>query len=201
MTHRMRRTIEYRLAACVAAACFAAVLGAQAPAAQTPAAQAPAAQTPAAQAPNWQTYTYSADGFSASFPSNPELQKKNIPTDAGTFELRSYIGEDGEVAVFVGVTDYGAQIQGKDPNTLLQGAKNGAMESASAHLLREKPITLGVYQGLEFEAESDAAHFYARIYLVGTSLYQTLVVSPLGTPYPDTVRFLDSFQLIARTAQ
>jgi hypothetical protein len=36
---------------------------------------------------------------------------------------------------------------------------------------------------------------------VGTTLYQTLVVSPLASPYADTKRFLDSFQLIARTAK
>ena len=31
-------------------------------------------------------YEYPNDGFRASFPSKPELQKQNVPTDAGTFE-------------------------------------------------------------------------------------------------------------------
>jgi hypothetical protein len=31
-------------------------------------------------------------------------------------------------------------------------------------------------------------------------LYQTMVVTPLGKPYPDTARFLDSFQLLGRGA-
>jgi hypothetical protein len=103
--------------------------------------------------------------------------------------------------MFVGVCDYGNATAGKDPDTLLQGAKNGALQNSNSHLTRETKITLGIYHGLEFEAESDAAHFYARIYMEGSTLYQTLVVYPLGSPYPDTVRFLDSFQLIARTAQ
>jgi hypothetical protein len=41
-------------------------------------------------------------------------------------------------------------------------------------------------------------HFYARIYLVGDTLYQTLVASPFGSNYADKARFLDSFELIPR---
>jgi hypothetical protein len=82
---------------------------------------------------------------------------------------------------------------------VLQGAKSGALENTNAHLLSEKAITLGIYPGVEFEAENDTMHFSARIYLVGTTLYQTLIASPLGKPYAGTTRFLDSFQLIART--
>ncbi len=157
------------------------------------------AQTASAQAPKWQTYSYSADGFSASFPAQPEEQKQNVAAAGGTFELRSYIGTEGEVAMFVGVTDYGNATAGKDPDTMLQGAKNGALQNVSAHLFSETKTTLGIYHGLEFEAESDAAHLYFRIYIVGSTLFQTLVVVPLGKPYADTARFLDSFQLIART--
>jgi hypothetical protein len=153
-----------------------------------------------AQAPVWRSYSYPADGFSASFPSAPDVQKRNVSTDAGPFELRSYVVQDGDVAMFVGVCDYGAQAAGKDPDVLLRGAKDGALKNSSSHLVSEKKITIGIYDGLEFEAETDQAHFTARVYMVGTTLYQTLVVSNLGKPYADTMRFLDSFQLIARTS-
>jgi len=158
------------------------------------------AQTPAAPTSEWKTYSYPSDGFSASYPSAPDLQKRNIPTDAGSFELRSYIGRVDPVALFIGVCDYGSQAAGKDPDTMLQGAKNGALQNSNSHLVSEKKITLGIYHGVEFEAESDAAHFSARIYMVGSTLYQTLVVAQLGKPYPDTARFLDSFQIIPRAA-
>ena len=39
---------------------------------------------------------------------------------------------------------------------------------------------------------------YARVYGMGTIVYQTPVVTPLGKPSDDTLCFLDSFQLIAR---
>jgi hypothetical protein len=183
MMHAMRRAMKSGLA-CAGLMSLAAV---------------PIAQPAAGQTPNWQTYSYSTDGFSASFPAQPEAQKKNVNTDAGTFELRSYIGMDGEVALFVGVCDYGNATAGKNPDDLLQGAKNGALQNASAHLLSETKTTLGIYHGLTLEAESDQAHFSLRIYMVGSTLYQTLVVVPLGKPYADTARFLDSFQLIAHT--
>jgi hypothetical protein len=195
------RNIGRRLAICVALLSFATALNAQA--APVSGAQAATAQSP--QPPTWKSYSYSVDGFSASYPSVPDLQKKDVPTDAGTFQLRSYIGTDGEVAMFVGICDYGSKTNGQNPDDLLQGAKNGAMQNANAHLLSETKITFGIYHGLTFEMESDQtqkdpAHFSGRIYMVGSTLYQTLVVAPLGKPYADTARFLDSFQLIPRTA-
>jgi len=158
-----------------------------------------ATQTHAAPAPDWKTYSYSADGFSASFAFEPEQQKKNVATDSGTFELRAYISQDGESAMFIGVCDYGSAIADRTPDQVLDGAQQGAIDNVSGHLVSGKKITLSVYQGREFEADNSTMHFTARIYLVGTTLYQTLIASPLGKPYASTPRFLDSFQLIART--
>jgi hypothetical protein len=180
MTNLMPRIMQCRTTVCVAVLCFAAAVG--------------------AQTTEWKSYSYPADGFQASYPSAPEVTKRDVPTDAGSFELRSYIAQVAPVALFIGVCDYGSTAAGKDPQTLLQGAKNGALTNSNSHLLSEKKITLGVYPGVEFEAESDAAHFTARIYMVSSTLYQTLVVAPLGKPYDNTSRFLDSFQLIARTS-
>jgi hypothetical protein len=185
MIDRMHRNFKLRFAASAAALCFAIAIG------------APAQDT---SAQDWKTYSYPADGFSASFPSMPEMQKRDVPTAAGSFELRSYIVAPSDSAIFVGVCDYGAATAGKDPDTELQGAKNGALTNSKSHLVSENKITLGIYQGLEFESESDSAHFSARIYMVGTTLYQALVVSPLGKPYVGAARFLNSFQLIPRSA-
>ena len=180
MTNPMRRIVQCRTAVCLVLLGFAAAVS--------------------AQTPEWKPYSYPADGFQASFPSAPDVQKKDIPTDAGTFQLRSYIATDGAVAIFVGVCDYGASTNGKDPDVLLQGAKNGALQNSSSHLIGEKAIALGVYPGLEFQAVSDSAQYTARIYMVGNILYEILVVAPLDKSFADATRFLDSFQLIAKTA-
>lgn len=200
MTINMRRVRVCRFASWGVLLFFAGTLVAQTASVtpQTPLPtpiQAPD-QTPAA--PGWKPYSYPADGFTASFPTAPDVKKESLPTDAGSFELRSYIAQDGDVAMFVGVCDYGSKTTGKDPDTLLQGAKDGALENSKSKLVSEKKITFGIYPGLAYEAESGEAHFSARIYIVGGILYQTLVVFPLGKPYADATRFLDSFQLIPR---
>jgi hypothetical protein len=153
-----------------------------------------------AQAPEWKSYSYPADGFSASFPSEPGMQKKNVPTDKGSFELRAYLVEDGEAALFVGVCDYGSAISDRSSDQVLEGAQKGAIDNVGGHLISGRKITLGTYPGLAFEAENDTMHFSARIYIVGTTLYQSLTATPLAKPYANVTRFLDSFQLIARTA-
>jgi hypothetical protein len=164
-------------------------------------AQTPAAPAPAAPPAAWTTYTNSADGFSVSFPGDPELGKQNVPTDAGTFELRTYLATPGSAALYVGVCDYGAAVSGRDPQTVLTGAKNGAIGNVKAHITTEQQITLGTYPGVEFEAENDSMHFTARIYLVGTTLYEVLTAAPFTDRYADATRFMDSFQLIPRVAK
>jgi hypothetical protein len=158
------------------------------------------AATLGAQAQQWKTYNYPPDGFSTSFPGEPQFSKRDVPTEKGSFELRAYLAEDGQAALFVGVCDYGTAIADRTKDQVLDGAQQGAIDNVKAHLLRGKNITLGVYPGREFEAENDSMHFYARIYLVGSTLYQTLIASPIGTPYTSSTRFLDSFQLIPRVS-
>jgi len=162
------------------------------------AAQSQATSGSSAPPVEWATYTYSSDGFSVSFPAEPQIQKQSVPTDAGGFELRTYLATSGSAALYVGVCNYGSALAGRDPESVLNGAKNGAINNAKAHIITENKIALGVHSGIEFEAESDNMHFSARIYLVGTTLYQVLTAAPLTDRYADSTRFLDSFQLIPR---
>jgi len=192
---KKRRLIGHIAIALVTLGFAAALCAQQSSAPSTP---APAASVPA---PEWKTYSYADEGFSASFPSEPQFSKRDVPTEKGSFELRTYLVELDPVAVFVGICDYGSATAGRDPDNVLQGAESGALTNSNSHLISDRKMTLGIYHGIAFEAESDSAHFSARIYYVGSTLYQTLVVYPIGKPYDGTARFLDSFQLIARTAK
>jgi hypothetical protein len=155
----------------------------------------------ATASPEWKPYPYPSDGFSASFPAQPSMEKRNISTDAGQFELRSYVAEDSSAALIAAVCDYGATAAGKDPEILLDGAKKGAIDNLKAHMISEKKMSLGVNHGVQFEADNSTDHISARIYLAGTILYQTIVISPINGRYADTARFLDSFQLLDRPAK
>jgi hypothetical protein len=153
-----------------------------------------------AQVQQWKTYSYPADGFRAAFPAEPTMQKQDVSTAKGSFELRAYLVEDGQAAVFVGVCDYGSAISDRTPDQVLDGAQQGAIDNVKAHLVSGKKIMFGSYPGREFEAENDTLHFSARIYLVGSTLYQTLIATPLGKPYVSATTFLDSFQVIPRVS-
>lgn len=191
----MTSTMALRLQQCLAAGVFF-LLSGLALAAHT---QVTGGST--APPPEWKTYTYSSDGFSASFPSEPQMQKQSVPTDAGAFELRAYLATPGSAALYIGVCDYGSALAGQDQQTVLTGAKNGAIKNVKAHIVTESKVTLGTYPGVGFEAESDSMHFSVRIYLVGTTLYQVLTAAPLTDRYADSTRFMDSFQLIPRVAK
>ena len=160
----------------------------------------PAAASPTAMALDWKPYPYPADGFSASFPSQPKVQKQDILTDEGKFEMRTYDSDQGSAEFIAAVCDYGQTAQGKDPDTLIANAEKGAVNNLKAHLVSERSLPLGTNRGVEFEADSDTAHLRARIYLAGSILYQMIVASPLNARPDDTSRFLDSFQLLPTPA-
>jgi hypothetical protein len=161
----------------------------------------PRAAAPPPPAPDWKPYPYPADGFTASFPSAPEVEKQNVPTAAGTFEMRTYTAESNSSALIIAVCDYGASTAGKSPDDILKGAETGAVTNIKGTLASEQKITLGSNPGVAFEASNDSAHITAHIYLVGSILYQMLVVTPLNTNFPDTAKFLDSFNLIEHAAK
>lgn len=145
----------------------------------------------------WKPFSYPSDGFQASYPSEPALQKKSVDTPAGAFELRSYVAQPADAVLFVGVCDYGQAASRIDAAAKLEGAKNGALLNSGSRLVSEKKISTGRYPGIQFDAESGTAHFTARVYAVDTRLYQVLVIYPLAKPYAQAERFLDSFELIA----
>lgn len=147
--------------------------------------------------PQLKAYSYPADGFSASYPYEPQLTKKNKSVAGATVESHMYLAQNSQVGVAVIVEDRGAAAVA---DTELQRAKNDFLTTAAYRLVSEKKITLVIYSGVEFEAESNEVHVSARFYLVGATLYKTAVLSLPGKPYADTTRFLDSFQLIPRTA-
>jgi len=155
--------------------------------------QSASAALPAA---NWKPYRYAADGFSVSFPSVPKAEKQSIPTDSGAVSLQTYQSDDTGGTLIAAVCDYGPGAKDKDPDALLDSAKSGAVTNIKGHLTSEKKITLGANHGLAFEADSDNAHISARVYLVGTTLYQLIVASPIAVNSANSARFLESFQLI-----
>lgn len=143
----------------------------------------------------WKTYTYPDDGFSASFPSAPSRLKQTVQTNLTLTEMRAYNLSVDPVALIIFVSDRHAA-GNADPDRLLEVNVERYLANMQAHEISEKKITLGVHHGLELEAQTDRFHISARYYAAGTRLYQTVVVSPLESPYDEAKRFLDSFKLL-----
>jgi hypothetical protein len=148
-----------------------------------------------AAAQEWHTYSYPDDGFSINAPAQPVVSMQDVSGKEGTVEMHNYLLDMG-TAAFYASTSNDAMLPNSDPEEALKGAEQGAVDNLHGRLLSEKRIALGSYPGVEMEADSQSAHFTARIYVVRSRLYLTLVVSAPGKPCPDAARFLDSFRLL-----
>jgi hypothetical protein len=149
----------------------------------------------AAQTRNWTTHDYSADGFSISLPSDPQV---NLQKDASSnSQMRSYTIDLGQGALMIGVMRFGS-MAAKTPDAILQDGKNGALAQSKTHLVREKKITLGGVPGLDFEAENDTLHIRAQVFLIGNTAYSLVESYPIGKPFDHAPEFFDSFRLISK---
>ena len=155
----------------------------------------PLAALNVAAAQEWQTYSYPADGFSISAPAQPVISKQDVDSDGGSVKMHNYLLELGSAALYASTSEDSA-LPNSNLDDALKGAEQGAVDNVHGHLVSDKRIALGSYPGVEMEADSDSAHFTARIYIVRSRLYLTLVVSAPGKPYPGATRFLDSFHLL-----
>lgn len=145
-----------------------------------------------------ESYKASADGFSVLFPSEPQLTMNTTYTNAGSVEVHSYSTQDAQAWLYITVNGYWDKTAEWNIDGALQQAKHNFLRS-NGRVIRERKISLGVYNGLEFESENNLdQRFDVRIYIVGDSLYTLWVVTPKTLPYANTIHFLDSFQLIPR---
>ncbi|MGH9563774.1 MAG: hypothetical protein ACRD3S_20155 [Terracidiphilus sp.] len=148
-----------------------------------------------AQTRNWTMHNYPADRFSILLPSDPQIQTQNDP--AGPSQMRSYMVDLGQGTAGVQIIRMGPGGWSKDPDTVLQDGKNGALAQTKTHLVSEKKIALDGAPGLEFESENGTVHFRARIYIVGKAAYTVVEAYVIGKPFDHATEFLDSFKLIA----
>ncbi len=147
----------------------------------------------------WKTYTYESDAFAIAAPQAPTFSQSNTSTAAGTIQMHNYIVELGNsAALLVSVAEYGSSMRNADPRKVLQGGRDGALQSTNGHVISERSVSLEGYPGLAMEAENATTHFSVHFYLVRTRLFQTLVVTPIGTPFPDTDRFHNSLHLLSK---
>lgn len=142
--------------------------------------------------------------FQVRFPSKPE--EKSQEHEGLKIKLTIFSTTEKNGAYMVGVCDLPIPEKESDEmiETRLDGARDGAVGNIGAELTSSTPIQFNKkYPGREFTAKlppppkgPPEGIVKARIYLVGTRLYQTMVIGTTGFVTARTAdAFLDSFKI------
>ena len=149
----------------------------------------------------WTEFTSAEGAFSVLMPGTPAEQTQAQDTDLGPIDVHMYTFEGGDVAYLIGYNVFpAAVIDASTPAAILDGARDGQVETVKGTLVNESEITLGTYPGrdleIQVEGSDGASSLRTRLFMVGDRLYQLVVAGPKGqSTSPDTIKFLDSFKL------
>lgn len=157
------------------------------------------AVTASCQGTRWEEFSSAEGAFTVLMPGDPEAQVDTVNTAAGRLDLHSFMVEQGDRVYGVSYADYPeVAVEGSDPETMLDGARDGAVANVQGTLLSELIISLEGHPGREIKVEVAGGEYtlQARIFLVDSRLYQILVGTPIDDAFStDVDRFLDSFAL------
>ena len=143
-------------------------------------------------------FNSAAGKFSCEFPGSPKEQSQSV---SGT-QMKMFSVEERTGAYMVAYADMPipanetpAEIQAR-----LDGSRDGMVQNMKGTFKSESKIELnGKHPGREVQADlpKENAGVRARVYLVGTRLYQIMVVGKKGfTDSAEATRFLNSLKLM-----
>jgi hypothetical protein len=149
-----------------------------------------------AGAPRGPVYRSPTGGFEVLFPESkpPEVEEKQVAGGAIHLFKVSY----GTSAYIVTYDDFARNERA--PQQVLEGARDGYVESTGGTIELERPLNLEGHPGLELTVSATTSGIKmrqrARVYLVDGRLYQTLIVAPTWSGATQLEQdFLDSFKL------
>lgn len=144
------------------------------------------------------TYRSPVGGFQIRFPESkaPEVEDKAIAGGAAHLFKVQY----GTSAYVVTYDDF-AKGSSRTAQQVLDGARDGIVESTGGTIDSEHSLTLDGHPGLEFAVTATTAGIKMRqrlrVYFVDGRLYQTLIVAPTWSGATHFEQdFLDSFKLL-----
>lgn len=145
----------------------------------------------------------SAEGrYRVRFPEAPRLVVRKVPSEAGPIDVHMAVVDRGDVAYFASYNDYDVDPAAFDRDAALEAVLESALASSKATLKSRRDIALGGHPGRAYEAtlvlpNGKAGSCRARLYMVGTRLYQAMVIETRDKEDPKaTATFLDSFALL-----
>jgi len=151
----------------------------------------------ATAATNWIQYRSSDGGFAVLFPAMPKERVE--PAKESPVVSHEYLVEAGNTTYVVSFDDFAPNtFAGREPQRILDSARNKLISGQPVKLLVDKPIALANRPGREIVFVDDVGYTQMyRIYVVRDRLYQTITGGPEGSnKSADAVRFHDSFQIL-----
>ncbi len=140
------------------------------------------------------------EGFSISMPGSPRRKTEQTDSPVGKLESVSYEATTAQAHYGVSYVDYPKSlVETGLVNTMLNGARDGMLETSKAKLVQEEKIKLKEYQGRDLlvEAPGGKSYLRTRLYLVKQRLYMIMTEGSKAQVTGDAAKkFLDSFKLV-----
>jgi hypothetical protein len=156
-------------------------------------------------APKFSEFKSEAGKFTVMAPAVLLEETQTLETQAGKIDLHVFSTQSDDIGYFVSYCDYPQEIvQRGNPETMLDGSRDGALSNAKGTLVSETKITLEGHPGRELlmEAKDESgrsATIKGRLFMVKNRLYQVMVVAPKARESGDVMdRFIKSFKLLGQ---
>jgi hypothetical protein len=153
-------------------------------------------------APKIEEFTSEAGDFTIQAPIALTENSQSVETAVGPVEIHTFTAEDRNAAYVVAYSDYPAEmVSQSDPDALLSGSRDGAVQNVGGTLISEDKIEMDGNPGLELVIDAqtetgEEATVNARLFLFENRLYQVLVVVPKGEAESvDVDGFFESFKV------
>ena len=146
----------------------------------------------------WRDFASASGKFKILFPGTPRTSEQTRQTPTGTIVSRRFTLRAGpDITYDIMYSDYPGSIATRmNPKNIPDTARDGLVHQANGKLLRENTIAARGGIGREVEIKgADTAFYTVRFVLIGSRLYQALIVE--GNPRRLAARpFLESFQIL-----
>ncbi|HEX2591845.1 MAG TPA: hypothetical protein VHL34_10140 [Rhizomicrobium sp.] len=129
-------------------------------------------------------YTYPADGFAITLPSEPTLSKTTQKAGEATVERHDYVLDGGNGTRFVVNSTAIAGAENADEATTTKAVAENSVKALGATNATYTPIQLNGHQGMAVTCESKGKQVKYRFFLISGRLYVVSGSAPAGAPYP-----------------
>jgi len=148
----------------------------------------------------WKEFKSTKGQFSLTLPGTPKEQTETINTQAGDIDLHLFLLEKSDIAYMVGYSDYPEDLlKVAKPQQILDGARDGAVSNVKGELLQEKTATLKGHKGREIKIKTEKGIIRARLFLVGSRLYQLMVITGKEKALSKNIeKSFDSFKILEK---